>query len=185
MGSQRDLAIINVYDSPDNSAYKLRKSKDSPAGKETTLENVLSLLGKLADYDILLLGDFNARSGPLNHCPAKEDWTDTHNVNDLVCSRQSEDTVINERGKKLLDTVSSCNMTILNGNVLGDIFGNYTCSRYNGNSVVDYAIASAELREQIESFEVGDFTEYSDHRPIICRISVPRQQPDSPVDAPR
>ena len=191
LGSQRDLAIINVYDSPDNSAYKLRKSKDSPAGKETTLENVLSLLGKLADYDILLLGDFNARSGPLNHCPAKEDWTDTHNVNDLVCSRQSEDTVINERGKKLLDTVSSCNMTILNGNVLGDIFGNYTCSRYNGNSVVDYAIASAELREQIESFEVGDFTEYSDHRPIMCRISVPRQQPDSPVtgimfeDAPR
>jgi hypothetical protein len=41
--------------------------------------------------------------------------------------------------KELLDLCISNQLRILNGRVLGDIFGNYTCYTPNGASVVDYA----------------------------------------------
>jgi hypothetical protein len=36
-------------------------------------------------------------------------------------------------------------MRILNGRVIGDLFGKYTCHKQTGSSVVDYIIFSEEL----------------------------------------
>ena len=40
---------------------------------------------------------------------------------------------------------------------LGDLFGEYTSLQWNGNSVVDYVIASEKLVQLIPLFNVGDF----------------------------
>jgi hypothetical protein len=43
-----------------------------------------------------------------------------------IPKRQSRDTRIDQRRKELLDLCISNQLRILNGRVLGDIFGNYT-----------------------------------------------------------
>ena len=172
VGNTKDLALINVYDSPENSAYKLRKRKTGESQEDNvpTLDKLLGYINKLNDCDILLLGDFNARTGRLNHNPVKDDWED-HRIQIEHCnSRTSKDILTNERGKKLLDLLSSCNLTILNGNILGDVLGMYTCSRYNGNSVVDYMMVSPDIKYIVKSMEVGNFNPFSDHRPLLCKL---------------
>ena len=172
IGNTKDLALINVYDSPENSAYKLRKriTGESQEDNVSTLDKLLGYINKFNDCDILLLGDFNARTGGFNHCPIKDDWED-HRIQIEHCiSRTSKDDQINERGRKLLELLSSCNLTILNGNIIGDVFGMYTCSRYNGNSVVDYMMISPDLKHKVKSMKVANFNQFSDHRPIFCKI---------------
>ena len=46
----------------------------------------------------------------------------------------------------------------------------YTCSRYNGNSVVDYVMVSPEFRHKVKSMKVDNFNQFSDHRPIFCKL---------------
>ena len=94
---------------------------------------------------------------------------DSHPVG--VNHRYSKDKIINERGRKFLDLVSACNMEILNGNMIGDITGNYTCHRYNGSSVVDYMVTSQHLLHTINQFKVMSFSILSDHCPTSCFIN--------------
>ena len=48
-------------------------------------------------------------------------------------------------------------MRILNGRVLGDAFGKYTCFTPQGCSVVDYVIVSEGILDQILYFCINDF----------------------------
>ena len=58
-------------------------------------------------------------------------------------------------------------MNIVNGRKTGDLFGNYTCFKWNGNSVVDYLLTSSSLFQHISLLKVGDFISWlSDHCPI-------------------
>ena len=89
---------------------------------------MLEFLNKtIVEDELLIAGDFNARTSVLNHdCVSQdENWT-----NDLLFSkisgaecgvRVSMDRVLNARGRKLLDSLACTNMTILNGNTLADI----------------------------------------------------------------
>ena len=115
---------MNVYDFPENSSYKKKQSTEA-----TTLENLLELIG---DSEVFLAGDLNARTGQLNFKSEEGDWED--NTSQIVygTQRSSRDNVTNLRGRKLLDFISSCNISILNGCTLGDALGEFTCIRYNG-----------------------------------------------------
>ena len=64
----------------------------------------------------------------------------------------------------------STNLSLLNGCTLGDIFGNFTCARYNGNSVVDYGIVSPGAKELVKTFEILNLSNFSDHKPLRCRV---------------
>jgi hypothetical protein len=46
---------------------------------------------------------------------------------------------------------------VLNGRVLGDMLGHYTCYAPNGVSVVDYAMVSDGIQDQVLHFKVTDF----------------------------
>ena len=59
----------------------------------------------------------------------------------------------------------------LNGRLFDDCDGNFTCTTYNGRSVVDYHIASSELFTHVSYFNVV-FRVDSDHFPLQCRITV-------------
>lgn len=145
-GYDDDLLIINIYDSPENSSYKKKLIKKGDY--EPTIDHLLEFLGKQKSNKVLLVGDFNARTNGVNFESRHENWTD-HQQNILwTISRASKDKIINERGRKLLDVFSSCNMSILNGCTLGDGLGEHTCLQYNGSSVIDYAASSMSLREK-------------------------------------
>ena len=57
----KDLVLINVYDSPSTLTYK----KANPEA-DNTLEELTSFLMKLGDSEIIITGDFNARTGNKN-----------------------------------------------------------------------------------------------------------------------
>ena len=56
-----------------------------------------------------------------------------------------------------MDLCISNQLRVLNGRVLGDIFGNYTCYTPNGASVVDYVVVLEDILEQILFFHVSRF----------------------------
>ena len=74
----------------------------------------------------------------------------------------------NKSGRLLIDICKETRLRILNGRNTGDFFGSYTCFKYNGCSLVDYAVASANLLHVICNFKVHEFTSLSDHCAIVC-----------------
>ena len=89
-----------------------------------------------------------------------------------VSNRISEDKVLNSRGKNLLDVIGSIDLTILNGSVLGDIAGKYTCHLYNGSSTVNYILTSQNLRSKVKSMIVGELTRFSDHCNLSMKLDI-------------
>jgi hypothetical protein len=73
-------------------------------------------------------------------------FSEIYKTDKNILKRQSRDTKIDHRGKELLDLCISNQLSILNGRVLGDMFGNYTCYTPNGASVVDYVLVSENIR---------------------------------------
>ena len=86
-----------------------------------------------------------------------------------VENRTSKDNVVNSRGSLLVDFLACCRLSLLNGSILGDIFGEFTSVNYNGASVVDYMAATPDLRESVMSFEVQNLTKFSDHKPCFMQ----------------
>lgn len=76
------------------------------------------------------------------------------------------DPEINARGRTLNWFYSSNGLAILNGLVLARKFiaSNFTCNKYNGQSVVDFFICrQAELKKFREVEFLTDINELSDH----------------------
>ena len=127
---------------------------------------------------VLLLGDFNARTGLLN------DFTNITNdiLNDTSLQsddginglRNSEDKAKpSKRGKDLIAMCNELDMSILNGRTPGDVFGRITCFRPNGCSVVDYGICSNDFIKSVLFFKVDTPLPWlSDHSAIQVAISV-------------
>ena len=173
--SEDPFLVVSVYDSPENSTYK----RNRRGGKGSTLDSVLDLLLTNPSSKILLTGDFNARTANLNH-DLVDNYTDTSSAKSSVHTygrRVSQDRApANARGNSLLELLAETNVTLLNGNCLGDVSGAVTCIKYNGASVVDYTAVSSSLLNQVTSFRVLDLNPFSDHRPSITTLK---------IDAPR
>ncbi|CAG2193283.1 unnamed protein product [Mytilus edulis] len=112
--------------------------------------------------NVLLCGDFNARiaNSPdyiLNDDQSYLPLFDNYPIDKQILKRQSSDTTIDSRGKSLLDLCILNQLRILNGRVLGDVFGKYTCYTPNGSSVVDYVMVSESILDQILYFYVHNF----------------------------
>ena len=67
-------------------------------------------------------------------------------------------------------------MHIINGRLLGDQDGNFTCIANNGASVVDYNIASSKRFAKISIFSIEDRDE-SVHFPVHCQFTFPHKNP--------
>ena len=62
-------------------------------------------------------------------------------------------------------------MMVLNGRTIGDSAGNFTCFKWNGNSIVDLFICSLGCLPLIRSLSVKEHTLYSDHNPVVLSLS--------------
>lgn len=126
--------------------------------------------------EILLCGDFNARTSNLidfiqdddnneniNECPIPSNYCE-----DFPIPRNQLDQTKNLHGKLLIDICRDFQMRILNGRFLGDSLGYFTFYNSNGQSIVDYMIATSSIFYDINYFIVHSPVEFSDH----CLISL-------------
>ena len=144
-------------------------------------------LNSIYNLQLLLVGDFNSCTRYLNdfvseNCIADflspDSFFPDNTDNDkyilesmgILTERFNKDNHINENGKKLIDLCHATNAYILNGRVGVDAgIGNFTCHRVNGESAVDYAIASAEVFPKVSEFFVDTFDKcLSDVHSPLC-----------------
>lgn len=165
---QQDIYLCVAYIPPPDSTYSKRL-------QENILDSIETDVYKYKEKgDVLLMGDLNARVGHGEdyigndndkYIPLHEGYVLDSQIN----HRMSQDLVMDDRGKHLLEVCLAGQMRILNGRKIGDTFGYFTCHKYNGSSVVDYGVASERLTEQIMYFRVHPFIgSLSDH----CMISL-------------
>ena len=167
--------IVNVYDSPSTSSYKIKKSTEGDS--DPTLSKLNEFCASLPQDSIFFItGDMNARTGGqatlsnYNEVVIQQLIEGDFTRNAHTPKRASKDTVLNDRGKQLIDFGCEWNLKILNGATVGDLLGDWTCYRYNGNSVVDYMMVSHCLQESISFMKILELNEHSDHRPLLCSI---------------
>ena len=122
--------------------------------------------------EVLLCGDFNARTGKYNDSVSSEgNCFISENLNLLINEphlRKSFDNNINNHGKLLLEICKSQNLKILNGRKTGDSLGKPTFHGFNGLSVVDYIIVSQNLFDITSYFVEKEPTYLSDHSQITA-----------------
>ena len=95
---------------------------------------------------VILCGDFNARCGNMDEAEG-------------VACRVSEDQVINEQGRMMVDWTRSLGLCMVNGRVGS---GDFTCVSPKGSSVVDYCLLFKDDLEVISDFEVVSMTDFVD-----------------------
>jgi hypothetical protein len=118
---------------------------------------------------------FNARIGEWDW-PAVTDDYYRPDQSDETKIRSSQDKVVNQFGKSLIDFFSMFHCLPLNGAHSGDLDGKFTFVDSQGNSVIDYVIVSEDLIDQCEMhFEVGSRVE-SAHMPIELSVRLPNSQ---------
>ena len=176
----KDLNLINVYDSPAHGSYK-KRMRSKMEEYTTTCEHLEECLSNIPDSeDAAILGDMNARTGTLNDflipCESREIQVELdppqHSISlTEVAPRNNQDRTLNSNGKPFIELLQTTGMIILNGRTIGDIFGSPTCIQRNGVSTVDYICVPHSLLHRARIFKVGDLTPYSDHRPIFTTLT--------------
>ena len=177
---EKDVNLVNVYNSPANGSYKKRRHMTED-NFTTTLEHLSDFIIKIpACEDIALLGDLNARTGTLEDTLTPSCFTDCSNELEepfnvditKIPARNNTDHTLNAYGKPFIELVQTSGLIILNGRTIGDIFGSPTCIQRNGVSVVDYVCTSPGLLNKVRYFKVGPLCQYSDHRPLSLALSI-------------
>ena len=135
---------------------------------------------KSYELPLMLIGDFNSRTGVLNDIMLHETCDDVLDISNFIfpnilnifqCLNVpiniiSKDKTVNNNGKDLIDLCQCHELCIINGRFGDDKnIGNTTC---DDKSVVDYVLCTPELLENITHFTVDSFDPLlSDkHKPI-------------------
>ncbi|MEW8547342.1 MAG: reverse transcriptase family protein, partial [Candidatus Thiodiazotropha sp.] len=171
-GYDKDLLLAFTYLPPHGSPFYDNQVMDEIALLE---DSILKVLSKVPDIYMLLLGDFNCRTGNLadyynfeNNVSVLEEF---ENVFDNFCvKRISCDTIVSCSGRRLLEFCKDYSVYIVNGRVGQDKnVGSYTYIGSNGCSLIDYILASREVFESIIDFCVDSRTE-SPHLPVWVKL---------------
>jgi exonuclease III len=140
-GINKDVLFVCAYVHPESSPFYVAYDVDDGI---SYLEDCLTEKLLSNDVEILLCGDLNARVAKI--IPENIDIESMHHYcnNTFIdtLSRYSEDTVLNNYGKKFLYMCTSLGLCMLNGVCNGDLEGRYTYISDTGNSVNYYFVAS-------------------------------------------
>ena len=149
---QTDIFILFSYCVPANSSYTIRTQFEP----FPDLEHKIGNLGP--NSNLICFGDYNARTGQLIDYIENEDNTDLtlpHDYQvDTVATypRGNMDGVTNKYGEALISLCKNVPLRICNGRKLGDIQGSFTCHNWNGQSTVDYCLASPAIYKKNKNF---------------------------------
>jgi hypothetical protein len=106
---------------------------------------------------LIIMGDLNARIG-------------NYNPDHSVYYRNSKDSVINSRGKALIDIINLHSLSILNGCSQLDINGEFTFVNKNGSSSIHLCLINNSFQTDNLDFQVLDY-ESSCHFPICLSVN--------------
>ena len=98
---------------------------------------------------------------------------------DKLCLLESK---TNKDRDNLLSICKSVPLRICNGRKLGDLLGSYTCYTPNGQSCVDYCLASSRIYENTTTLTIGEpILTLSDHCPVrvVLKVKVSHRTPCS------
>ena len=173
-GLERDVVVTFSYCVPEYSSFQLREQLDVFGD----LEFKLSSIGP--ECDKLCFGDYNARTNNKPDFIISEDNTDIPVPLEIyetdtigTVPRLNLDTATNKYGDNLLRLCKTVPLRICNGRKLGDILGSFTCITANGQSCVDYCLASPKLYNNVRTLSVGySNLTLSDHCPLQAVLKV-------------
>lgn len=143
----------------------------------TEFNDFRTFLHNLNSNNFCLFGDLNART-------ASEQNIDE---NLLTCfpfvnnNRNSKDTLLDIKGKKLLELFEDIGGIVLNGRMGEDLCGEFTFCSAVGNSVIDYCVCSCSMLNYVSNFRVPAKS-YSDHMPIITEFEFAAEPNTTPND---
>ena len=161
-----NLYICGVYISPEKSRYFENEIFDE-------LEKDIASFSSKGN--IMLLGDFNARTGTLEDFISKDKNNLIHDTTENCLQppkRQSFDNTINNHGKQLLGMLKATDLKIVNGRTTGDSLGRPTFHGAKGISICDYIICDQDLLQSINNFVVKPPSYLSDHSQIIAWVNI-------------
>ena len=152
------------------------KSKDLSEHIFSQLTTEISYFQSLGE--VLISGDFNARTGDLTDFIPHDSTTETFSdcplpldySPDPTLPRSNTDNQTNLHGELLTTLCKTLNLRILNGRFMGDSLGYCTFYNFNGSSCVDYMLATNRVLHNVMYFNVLPPTELSDHSIICTRL---------------
>ncbi|XP_020297624.1 golgin subfamily A member 6-like protein 6 [Pseudomyrmex gracilis] len=112
---------------------------------------------------VILRGNFNARTGEEGGEAVEEEEKGEK------VRRKSKDKKINAEGRKLVNEIEEVRWSIWNGDIRGDEEGELTYTGGRGESVIDYVIGEAGLKEDVEKMVIEDKVD-SDHHPVVVWV---------------
>ena len=117
------------------------------------------------DSNIILLCDFNARSG------VSEELVELDNEHNEIPSRVNRDKITNTNGRFLLDLCKTTEMSIVNGRIGSDKeIKESTCITNNDKSLIDHLIVDSSSLNSTKDITVLNFDEsLSD---VHCRVVI-------------
>jgi len=192
-GTRIWLRLGNVFQRPLFMCIVYATSQSSPYADSSLFEHICQEVGEAMSLgSVLLVGDFNARTG------TNTDFIDCNQLTDVLLVPQAiEDTLPNDMLERqnrntitagwhceFLDLCKTIGLFILNGRTPGDISGEYTCLSNKGFSTVDYFLTTADQLEGVKRLEVncdekysGHKDAHSNHRPLVLIITQQWQPP--------
>ncbi|KAJ8306022.1 hypothetical protein KUTeg_016567 [Tegillarca granosa] len=113
----------------------------------------------------VLLGDLNSRNGNLTE---KLENDKLYGIPyPQFTERKSDDYVVNNFGRKLMQLCRSTGTIILNGRTFYNSPGSITFYSRRRSSIIDYAILCKNMWSLVDKFAIDDFNSFSDHAPVI------------------
>lgn len=169
------LAIGFVYNPP-------RRSNYSQCGFFEALENDVSYWKGKAVDNIVLLGDFNARTGVLSdqvevgdvsehaHEPLPDYFDE---LSWVIPDRVNCDLIEDQNGRDMIDTLRSSSLVIGNGRITPDSSNRFTYMSTSGKSVIDYAVVSPPVLAMTTRVTVRYEVFASPHFPVEIELDMP------------
>jgi len=197
----RKVYVVCCYLPHANSNVLLMRPEASTAERATARDDWFSTLQEsinthTADADVIVTGDFNARTRDKSET-AELEWEDVHEAGipipeplaqyksqvQVLPVRKSADVILNDWGQALLNFCAEQRLVILNGRLPGDETGALTYKGLpQGSGLLDYFLSSTDIcmrqnsRLNVSRFDelpiVPAFSCRFDHAPVCLTLTV-------------
>jgi hypothetical protein len=173
----KDILFTCAYIPPERSPYYTYL--DVEGNGVSMLENILYDILLDRDVFVCICGDLNSRTSSISQIFDQDidSLNELHVSGSIMGTRCSQDNVLNNYGKSLLNLCTALDLCILNGQCEGDLEGCYTYISENGSSVIDYFLLSNELFALWQNYTMLNIIERieTNHLPVSLTVKISTQ----------
>ena len=173
VGTLHDLLYINTYVHPVGSVFYSNKEYQNTL--EEIEQFILDQTEGRNELDIILGGDLNARVGDWSFQEDLDGGREDEDEEGKTYRRKTQDQVINNYGKRLIEICTMFGLTPLGGLKEKSFDSKHTFIGHRGSSHIDHFVVSTNLLDKISSFKIVDRIE-SSHLPITLTLNCKREE---------